>query len=168
MSLDLYIYSKTPVKHKGTGVFVRVNGETKELTLEEIRKRFPDVNIAEYPEFETEDSTLWSRNITHNLTTMAQHVKAGKYTLYQLLWHPEETNLVIKDEDKFCGYLTNDYRITLMLASVNIKKYRKSLQKYNPENGWGTYEQLVKFTDDLLEAINDLEPIGDYKIEADT
>ena len=31
MSLDLYITSKTPIRKRGTGVYVRENGETREL-----------------------------------------------------------------------------------------------------------------------------------------
>ena len=31
MGLDLYIKSKTPIKKRGTGVYVRENGKTREL-----------------------------------------------------------------------------------------------------------------------------------------
>lgn len=41
MSLDLYIISKKPVKHKGTGVWVRENGQNKELSPEEAMERLP-------------------------------------------------------------------------------------------------------------------------------
>lgn len=38
MSLDLYIKSNYPVKHRGTGVFVRDNGQTRELkTIDEVK-----------------------------------------------------------------------------------------------------------------------------------
>ena len=37
MSLDVSLYSKTPISKKGTGVFIRENGKTKELTIEEVR-----------------------------------------------------------------------------------------------------------------------------------
>lgn len=44
MSLDLYIYSKTPVLHRGTGVYIRDKGETRELeTKQEVLTYFPDV-----------------------------------------------------------------------------------------------------------------------------
>lgn len=45
MSLDLYIISKKPVKHKGTGIYIRENGQTKELSLEEANKLYPNANI---------------------------------------------------------------------------------------------------------------------------
>lgn len=42
MSLDLYIKSNTPVLHRGTGVYIRDNGETKELTTkQEVLTYFP-------------------------------------------------------------------------------------------------------------------------------
>lgn len=47
MSLDLYIISKEPVKHKGTGIYIRENGQTKELSLEEANKLYPKANVEE-------------------------------------------------------------------------------------------------------------------------
>lgn len=47
MSLDLYITSKTPIRKRGTGVFVRENGQTVELkTMEEVRSHFPDADLS--------------------------------------------------------------------------------------------------------------------------
>ena len=44
MSLDLYIKSNTPVKHRGTGIYIREQGGTRELkTKEEVLKYFPDI-----------------------------------------------------------------------------------------------------------------------------
>lgn len=46
MSLDLYIYSRRPVRHQGTGVFVRDNGQTRELkTIDEVQYHFPDADL---------------------------------------------------------------------------------------------------------------------------
>ena len=47
MSLDLYITSKTPVRKRGTGVYVRENGKTRELrTLNEVIDHFPDADVS--------------------------------------------------------------------------------------------------------------------------
>lgn len=51
MSLDLYIIAPEPLVRKGTGVFIRDNGRTRELaTIEEVRKHFPDVDISDIKE----------------------------------------------------------------------------------------------------------------------
>ena len=64
MSLDLYIYSKTPVLHRGTGVYIRDNGETKELTTkQEVLTYFPDVNPDDIEEKTYEDNTYFHINI---------------------------------------------------------------------------------------------------------
>ena len=44
MSLDIYIISPEPIKKKSTGIFARINGETRELTREEAIAHFPDVD----------------------------------------------------------------------------------------------------------------------------
>ena len=95
MSLDLYIISKKPVKHKGTGVWVRENGQNKELSPEEAKERFPN---NEFPEFEIEDDEYWHNNITSNLRKMSEQCTYSnngiEYSLYRMLWHPEETGLL--------------------------------------------------------------------------
>ena len=88
MSLDLYIKSKTPIKKTGTGVYIRENGETRELkTKEEVKQYFPEQEVEEKI-YETDE--VWHGNMTHNLGRMADKVCSGNRTLYQLLWHPTE------------------------------------------------------------------------------
>ena len=58
MSLDLYIRSKTPVRKRGTGVYIRENGKTRELkTVAEVREYFPDADLSDIKmqEYETND-----------------------------------------------------------------------------------------------------------------
>lgn len=45
MSLDLYITGKTPIRHKGTGVYVRENGQNVELTVDEVKTRWFDADV---------------------------------------------------------------------------------------------------------------------------
>lgn len=117
MSLDLYIYSHRPVRHQGTGVFVRDNGQTRELkTIDEVRQHFPDADLSDIHVIDYEDNELFHLNLTHNLTEMASHVPIagtdGHLTLpqdyerdkpdftpkplsaYNLLWHPETNPLL--------------------------------------------------------------------------
>ena len=56
MSLDLYIRSHHPVKHRGTGVVIRDNGQTRELkTVEEVKAHFPDADTSDIDIREWED-----------------------------------------------------------------------------------------------------------------
>ena len=93
MSLDLYITSKTPIRKRGTGVYVRENGQTVELkTMEEVRSHFPDADLSHISVHEYEDGDFWHGNITHNMNEMASEVpiEGVELTLYDLLWRPDE------------------------------------------------------------------------------
>jgi hypothetical protein len=102
MSLDVSLISKTPITKKGTGVFIRENGKNKELTIEEVRDKFPNAVIEEN-EFETE--CVFDANITHNLNKMAD--AAG---IYEACWRPEEIGA------------TNNNRISTIISQVDYKK----------------------------------------------
>lgn len=65
MSLDISIISPEPIKKKSTGIFIRINGRTCELTKEEAIRHFPDVDPNSIVEKEIETNEFWSRNITH-------------------------------------------------------------------------------------------------------
>ena len=80
---------------------------------------------------------LYTANITHNLTEMAE--KAG---LYKYLWRPDELSLTKAKE------LIKPLTQGLQKLKSNSDYYKE----FSPSNGWGTYEGLVKFTEDYLEA----------------
>ena len=83
MSLDLYIKSKKPVVKRGTGVYVREDGKTKELkTMAEVKEHFPDADLSQIKVFEYETNDVWHENITHNMNEMARNVPIGEHTLY--------------------------------------------------------------------------------------
>lgn len=76
-------------------------------------------------------------NVTHNLNTMAK--EAG---IYEALWRPDEINITQ------AGQL-------IPLLEEGLKKLMEDPEKYkklNPENGWGSYNGLVKFVTGYLEA----------------
>ena len=59
MSLDLYIKTSTPVIKRGTGVYVREDGKTKELkTMAEVKERFPDADMSRIKVFELKNRLL--------------------------------------------------------------------------------------------------------------
>ena len=92
-----------------------------------------------------EEKEVWSGNITHNLTKMAEKIMCGffpRLNLYDLLWRPEENGFT---------KVTIEYIILLMAGAGYLKSHREILEQYNPENGWGSYDTLVKFVSSLIE-----------------
>ena len=84
-------------------------------------------------------SSVYSANITHNLGAMAREVEipymAGTVTLYTILWRPEELQFTKARE--IADLLDTGWNILL----ADPEKFKK----FNPENGWGSYEGLVDF-----------------------
>ena len=80
---------------------------------------------------------FYTDNITHNLGKMA-----GEVGLYQPLWRPEEIG--ITHAKQLIEPLTEGYR--------DLLENREHLQTFNPSHGWGTYDGLVTFVRDYLEA----------------
>ena len=195
MSLDLYIRSYRPIKHRGTGVFIRDNGQTRELkTIEEVKAHFPDADTSDINIREWEDDELFHCNMTHNLIEMAKHVPIegtdGAVTLpldferdkpdfkpeplsaYNLLWHPW-TNPLLKNEtihrkdedgEEWDTEVTRiDAELIRQACAVHlyIKAHREELSKYNPDNGWGSYDNLLKRSGDFVKVLLDI-PVEEY------
>lgn len=172
MSLDLYINSKTPVLRRGTGVYIRENGETVELkTKQEVLTHFPDANPDDIEEKTYEDDEYFHMNLTHNLTEMASqcrvlgtcnyNAESAVVTLYDLLWHPKN-NLNIETP-------TLDYLEDVMACYKNLLQNPEFFKQYNPEDGWGSYEQLVKRTKQYLAVLQSIsDDFENYTILADT
>lgn len=81
--------------------------------------------------------TVFSCNITHNLTTMAD--KAG---LYACLWRPDENGFV----------LAKDIIAPLELGLAKLQAAPDEYRKYDAANGWGRYHHFVPFVSDVLAA----------------
>ena len=98
---------------------------------------------------EPTNEVLWI-NITHNLGKMASKIPiteplvAKKYrNLYYIMWRPDEFF-----KNKLLGLFTDkirlkDVREYLQEALEYLLSHEKQLSKYNPENGWGHYENFV-------------------------
>jgi hypothetical protein len=81
---------------------------------------------------------VYSANITHNLTKMASAVVLSNgQTLYQILWRPDECTPPYTTAGQIADLLDEGWNILL----ANPEEYKK----YNPENGWGSYEGLCNF-----------------------
>lgn len=75
--------------------------------------------------------------ITHNLTEMA-----ASCGLYVPIWHPERSGLVKASQ-----------LISILREGLqNLIMDKEACQLLAPENGWGTYEHLLSFTQKYLEA----------------
>lgn len=92
-----------------------------------------------YLQYEIDGNNIivFDRNITHNLNKMA--VAAG---VYEALWRPELKSWTVAKE------ITPVLRIALQ----KLKKYPKRYEKFDSENGWGTYEHFVPFVEGVLAA----------------
>lgn len=134
MSLDVYLINEDPAKRGGSGIFVRQDGATKEITRAEWDAAFPgrEPVIVQDP-----GGHVYWRNITHNLTDMAR--AAG---IYEALWRPEDVG--ITHAHQMIGPL-----------STGLARLRYDPAKYeamNPANGWGTYGGFVDFVESYLAA----------------
>lgn len=82
-------------------------------------------------------TTIFTRNITHNLNRMAE--AAG---IYKHIWRPEELNI------KTAGELIEP----LTAGLARLKANPAYFSQFNPANGWGNYDILVDFVDTYLDA----------------
>ena len=80
-------------------------------------------------------TTVFDRNITHNLNKMAD--EAG---IYKHLWRPEEVGISKASE------LIEPLKSGLDLLLSD----RERFERFNPSNGWGNYSTLVEFVREYL------------------
>lgn len=85
----------------------------------------------------TKPVSVHSQNITHNLGVMAREVKLlNGMTLYDVLWRPDEQEGLVFARD-ISELLDEGWNILLS----DPEKFKK----FNPENGWGSYDGLCNF-----------------------
>lgn len=135
MSLDVYLTLPGVQRTNGERIFVREDGQTKEITRAEWEERCPGREPIVVSDSGGDE--VYSANITHNLNSMA--AEAG---IYKALWRPEEIGITHAEQ------LIAPLRAGLSLLKSDPERFRK----FNPENGWGTYEALVQFAADYLVA----------------
>lgn len=152
MSLDVYLTlpgDPLPVA-ASERIFIREDGGTREVTRAEWDELQPGrVLVAMVAEMDARE--VYEANITHNLGRMASQVETdftipgGKgtvFTLYDVLWGALDHGLTK------AGQL-----IPIMAdALASLRADRARLQEFNPANGWGDYDGLVRFTENYLAA----------------
>lgn len=135
MSLDVYLTIENQTTIKQSGIYIREDGQTKEITLDEWRARYPDREPVMTSEHET--SEVYSANITGNLYRMAK--EAG---LSDAMWDPIEN-----------GITTAEQLIDPLQRGLDLLKNDPDRFKWlNPVNGWGTYDGLVSFVENYITA----------------
>lgn len=165
MSLDLYIISPEPVKNVTTGVFYRKDGKTLECkTLDQVKYAFPDMDVSNVNVYEYETDEFWHGNLTHNLAEMARQVKLDGYTLYDMMWQPDKHGIINVTYE----YVDRVNRMVDILGELD----ETVIKNTTPENGWGTYDQLLcvasEFAEQLMNLYNFEDNYEDYKIVSDT
>jgi hypothetical protein len=138
MSLDVYLTLPGVQSRTGSAIFIREDGQNKEITRAEWDARFPgrEPVIVSFDD-DSDSGEVYSANITHNLGKMAR--EAG---IYEALWRPEEIGIT------HTAQLIAPLNEGLALLKSNPERFTR----LNPENGWGTYEGLVRFVADYLAA----------------
>lgn len=138
MSLDVYLTLEgvLGVGESKPRIFIREDGQTKEISREEWDERYPGVEPATV-ESPLDASEVYSANITHNLGRMA-----GAAGIYEALWRPEEIGITKAEQ------LIEPLAKGLAL----LREFPSRFRALNPPNGWGNYEGLARFVEDYLAA----------------
>lgn len=138
MSLDVYLEVDTAQSVEASNrIFIRENGGTVEITRSEWDERFPGREPVSVQADAHESHQVYSANVTHNLNRMAS--EAG---VYKALWRPEEI------EVSQAKQLTPILEEGIQLLRSDPSRFKQ----LNPENGWGTYDVLIKFMEGYLVA----------------
>jgi len=128
MGLDLYFFKK-------------------DINIQEVRNNISNLyeklraiqDEIEQAEDIYDDAKLADVNITHNLNKMADAVG-----LYEVLWKPDEIGITTASQ-------------MIPFLEKGIKKLRENPEKYktfNASNGYGNYEDFVRFCDSVLHWCN--------------
>lgn len=139
MSLDVYLNADAPPTQPsdGTGIFVRRNGQTVEMSRAEWDTHFPGQEPVVLAREYGVDTCVYQANITHNLGKMAD--AAG---IYDAMWRPDEHGMT------HARHLIEPLSAGLERLRADPAKFRE----HNPSNGWGDYDGLVRFTSEYLDA----------------
>ena len=125
MSLDVCLTMEdTHTLHLEPQIFIREDGQNKQITRAEWEERYPGREPVTFPARIEDSGTVYHANITHNLNTMA-----GKAGIYRHLWRPEELGITKAEQ------LIDPLKAGLTRLMTN----RSFFIEFNPPNGWGKY-----------------------------
>lgn len=120
-------------------------------------KQFKKTDL-ENDESEIISEELYTDNVTHNLAKMAD--ACG---LYEVLWRPyrldpnwdpklEKNDKKEYEFEKVIIIKAQDLIETMEKGLKELESNPVKYKEFNPDNGWGNYEGLVKFTKNYLKA----------------
>ena len=163
MGLNVGLYLDRPIEKSGTGIFVRDDGRARELSAEEARERYPDAVIKEKTYL---TDCVYDDNITHNLCEMAE--QAG---LYDALWRPykllpewnDNANIYEHGFQHSHTILAKDIMGYIAIGYAKLISEPEYYKTFNPSNGWGSYDGLVRFVSNYLKACVDY-PLAMVKV----
>lgn len=137
MSLDVYLKNPGASRPAGSGIWIRENGQTREITREEWDEKYPGQEPVVYQWTDDANSVVFSANITHNLGQMA-----GAAGIYHACWRPEEIGV------------TKAWQLIPLLTQgiANLQDEPEHHKKFNPKNGWGDYDCFVAWVHQYLKA----------------
>lgn len=165
MSLDVSLILGNPIKKGGTGVFVRENGANVELTMEQVKEKWPDAVVDEY-EYETEE--VFSANITHNLGEMAQN--AG---IYEACWRPYMLHKDFQPGQEYSKEMEFEDSVTMYAKDIipllekgygDLLSRPEYFEQFNASNGWGLYENFLPWVKRYLDACKE-NPEAKIKVD---
>lgn len=137
MSLDVYLTIEGTKRPKGSGIWVRENGQTVEITREEWDCKFPNREPVVAQVGDNPDPCVFNANITHNLSNMAE--EAG---IYMQVWRPDE-----------CGIDRAEQLIPVLERGIALMESDPGrFEKHNAPNGWGVYDDFLPWLKRYLEA----------------
>lgn len=168
MSLDVSLIMRgAAIPNTSSGIFIRENGETKEISEQEWNKRFPNKEPVRVQLEDVTSDEVYSANITHNLGVMAD--EAG---IYEALWRPhrlkdgynisEDDHEAEREFENKNPSVAKDIIGKLALGLDVLKSDPEHFKKFNPNNGWGDYDGLIEFAENYLKAC---EQYPDAEIE---
>ncbi len=117
MSLDVTLRMRNEKIQKiTTGIFVRENGQTKEISKEEWDLKHPGQEPIVFMPDNYESDVVFEYNITHNLGVMAD--AAG---IYEALWRPEEIKAIVAKDNIKVGCQTFTHEAIDKLHDASLK-----------------------------------------------
>lgn len=97
--------------------------------------------------YAVKETEVFDANITHNLGRMA-----SECGLYEVMWRPEEHDLTSCEK-----------AIPVLEKGVaELADNRQKYEQFNPENGWGNYDGLLRIASQFLAACKE-NPTGTIK-----
>lgn len=120
-----------------TEFFINENGSERMIKPIEILKAFPGSHILSEEQF----GEVWSKTITHNLVKMAVECRVD---LYEAIWRPDELIKGVVSASDVVDFLREGLDV--------LKSDKERLIQFNPSNGWGNYDVLVRFVTDYIKA----------------